>query len=362
MASKAIVSGVSKIDPPLEIPATPFVARQKSNLAVHFEDGQVAHLDPANPSSGGLAEVFDELRRMNIPAYVEVDPASNLVQRVLIPMVGTVSNVTVAPSGDAEVGIEISHGQHVLKRSHPDYAGLLALLQSAKSDGSTVVVTEDDAHEVVDVRPSPHPRMPAAPMAAPPAKPPPHAAAAGPVTPGRATELFGQMAGQTCEPKTVPPPCIPFLYPDDGCWGRAHQMCRLMITGGAQPNKIWIYGNLLVKTRNNPNCSVRWGWHVAPTLQVAVSGHTETWVVDPSLFTKPVPEATWAGVQGDPKATTAHTDASAFYRSPQGQIETDPTYSKTAQVLATYRLRLKLRSLGSDGPPPYAKCAAVPVA
>ena len=61
---------------------------------------------------------------------------------------------------------------------------------------------------------------------------------------------------------------ISWLYPDDGCWGRAHEMCRLMINAGAHPRKVWIYGKLHTLTKNNPNCFVNWGWHVAPTLCV----------------------------------------------------------------------------------------------
>lgn len=42
----------------------------------------------------------------------------------------------------------------------------------------------------------------------------------------RAQELFDLCAATTCDPLTVPPPCIPFLYPDDGCWGGAHRRFR----------------------------------------------------------------------------------------------------------------------------------------
>ena len=56
----------------------------------------------------------------------------------------------------------------------------------------------------------------------------------------RAQQVFDAMAATTCNPLTVPPPCIPFMYPDDGCWGRAHEMCRLMINMGVKPAKVWI--------------------------------------------------------------------------------------------------------------------------
>src|SRR6202008_2347296 len=111
----------------------------------------------------------------------------------------------------------------------------------------------------------------------------------GTVTPQRAGELFDLVSAQTCDPLTVPPPCIPFLYPDDGCWGRAHEMCRLMINMGLSPRKVWIdhsFGHFLhVNTKNNPQCFVEWGWHVAPTLCVRGPKFcpTQSMVIDPSL-------------------------------------------------------------------------------
>lgn len=188
------------------------------------------------------------------------------------------------------------------------------------------------------------------------------------VTPDRAQELFRLVNSRLCCPASASAPCIPFLYPDDGCWGRAHEMCRLMIAAGASPAKVWIYGNLLVHSHNKPGplgacqgCQVCWGWHVAPTLEVDTGGGVETWVVDPSLFTEAVPQATWAGVQGDPSAVLEASSADIFTRSKGGAVtSTDPTYSGTNSVLTNYRNRLKLRSAGPEGPPPYFQCMTRP--
>jgi hypothetical protein len=351
--SNVIVAGISKVDlpPPGPLPMDAAAAP----LTVHFDNGAAAKLTPANAH---LAEIIDELRRMIMPVYVEVDPASQSITRLLIPLVVNVTSVTPNSAGDVDVELEISHSRHVLRAANPNYNEILSELRNAQARGTTVVVTEDENGGIVDVRPSPHPNRPAA-LGVPRVSPQPLDLAPPSVSPQRAQELFDQMLGQSCDPKSAAAPCIPFLYPDDGCWGRAHQMSRLMIVAGAQPAKIWIYGTLKVSTRNNPNCQVRWGWHVAPTLQVASGGSTETQVVDPSLFPGPVPEKKWSGVQGDPNAVLAHTDATAFYRAPDGGIQLDPDYSQTAQVLMRYRLQLKLRSQSPAGPPPYSHCAAV---
>lgn len=183
------------------------------------------------------------------------------------------------------------------------------------------------------------------------------------VTPQRASELFELCNSKICCPASASAPCIPFEYPDDGCWGRAHEMCRLMIAAGEAPAKVWIKGNLHPSSQNKPGCVVAWGWHVAPTLQVSTSGGVQTWVIDPSLFDGPVTEAQWKQIQLDPSAVLQASSADIFYLGSflyGGADQTDPTYTQTNTVLTTYRNQLKLRSVGPDGPPPYFACMTQP--
>jgi hypothetical protein len=74
-------------------------------------------------------------------------------------------------------------------------------------------------------------------------------------------------------------------------------------------------------------------------------------VIDPSLFTTPVTEATWKGVQGDPSATLTQAGAAHFWHGGGD----DPTYSSTDYYLAYYRLQLQVRT-SQVGAPPYANC------
>jgi Glutaminase len=75
------------------------------------------------------------------------------------------------------------------------------------------------------------------------------------VTPQRAKQLFDLCRSKICCPASASAPCIPFEYPDDGCWGRAHEMCRLMILDGAQPDKVWIKGGCIRHRRTSPAAS-----------------------------------------------------------------------------------------------------------
>jgi Glutaminase len=377
----AIVSTTIRLEPPLDRGPEELL-RAEGGLSVELEGGRRVRLDPADPRSPGFARVLDGLGRQRLPVYLEVDPATEAVTRLLVPLVARVVDVRPA-EGALDVELEPSHARHLLRLGEPDSADLEQRLRQAQQEGRPVVVTEDDAHRIIDVRPfTPDPEGPPPPFRPPRRpRPAPWRRLLRPLrwigwllrwvwkwlrwpwwwfrclSPAKAQQVFNAMAATSCDPLTVPAPCIPFRYPDDGCWARAHEMCRLMINMGLSPRKVWIdhsSGSMLhVSTRNNPSCYVEWFWHVAPTLCVRgpTFFHTRPMVIDPALFTSPVTEATWKGVQGDPNATLTHTGADQFGHGGG----TDPTYSASNAILAQYRLILQSRAI-QVGPPPYANC------
>jgi hypothetical protein len=371
----AIVSSVIRFEPSLDRKAAEMV-RAKGGLSVELEGGRRVRLDAANPRSSGFAQVLDGLSKHRMPVYLEVDPSTSAITRLLIPHVSRILGMRPADEGVIDVELELSHARHNLRRSQPDFAELEKQLNEAARSGEPVIVTEDDEHNIIDVRVF----KPGA-EGAPPSFPKPGLPERIPwplswirklldwigcccwwpwcwcrcISMNKAQQVFDAMNATSCNPLTVPAPCIPFLYPDDGCWARAHEMCRLMIDKRLSPKKVWIKGTLSVSTNNNPNCHVHWGWHVAPTLCVRRRWfcRTQRMVIDPSLFTTPVSKATWKGVQGDTNASLTDSEASIYYL--WGNV-TDPTYAQTDYYLAYYRLQLQNRA-NSDGPPPYANCA-----
>jgi len=361
----AVVSTVRRVD------------RTERDVLVELEDGRRARLDAADPRTPALAGLLDSLGTQRLPVYLELAPETAVIGRVLIPRVTRVARLHQLDDGALGVELDLSHARHVVRRTASDFAALEAALREALRTSDLVVLTETDAHEIIDVRPY----VPAPDAPAPPGpRPPPDRPVRGPwlwrwvrelidriwiwrwwpwwwrrcISSTRAQQAFDAMAATSCAPLTVPAPCIPFLYPDDGCWARAHEMCRLLLGMGLSPRKVWIQGSLHTPTRNNPQCFVNWGWHVAPTLCVRGPRFFQrrTMVVDPSLFTTPVTEAAWKGVQGDPGASLTDTDASIYWLWNNG---TYPGYVDTNVQLAFYRLQLQNRAI-NVGPPPYANC------
>jgi hypothetical protein len=316
---------------------------------VAFQAGRSAQLDMTKPHAKVWASVLDSMRESNSPVYVEVDPVTSEITNLLVPLSVGVESIK-SLRRDVEVELVISHAKHFLRRDNPDFDQLLEILERARVNKTLVAVTETADHDIIDVRP-----LPGSSVTARGGEP---EAGAGPnpsvsVTLAQAQQMFNLVSPKVCCPASAAAPCIPFNYPDDGCWGRAHEMCRLMIAAGVTPNKVWIFGNLRAASQNNPNCQVLWGWHVAPTLNV----NGQTYVIDPSLFNGPVTQATWASVQGDPHPTLIPSPASTFWRNqnPSSAI-TDPSYTQTNNVLNTYRNALRVRSVSPVGPPPYPNC------
>jgi hypothetical protein len=354
----AVVGVVSRIDPPVSKSAAEMMREAPNGFTVEIEGQPSTRLYPTGRTAG-LLEVLEGLRKLRTPVYLELDPDTRAINLLLIPDVSAVDKV-YEREGRVSVLLKNSHARYELKRDSPDFEAFKETLRKAEGRDQLLVVTANDAQEIIDVRPhiGEPPRLGGGDVS-----PDLNAVRRGClwwlcyffrcVSRRRAKELFDLCAAQTCNPLTIPPPCIPFMYPDDGCWARAHEMCRLMINAGAHPKKVWIDGWLHTPTKNHPNCFVNWGWHVAPTLCVRKGWFRRSeQVIDPSLFTEPVSKATWKGVQGDPSATL--TDSSwTLYQRP---ATTDPTYALTNDRLQFYRLRLQNRSLGPSGPPPYAGC------
>lgn len=343
----ALIEGILNLSSKLEEIDAKVSGLKTDSIKISFEKGKVGYLDLKNPRGSHWGRILDRLLKEKRTVYVEIDPDTSIITQLLVPQPAMVHSLEPNKVGNIVVKLLPSHALHFILQNNPDFEDLRKKLQSAKSDKLEVLVTETrDDHEIIDVQiitDSAKRILSPSPKKSP--EPPPDP----PVTPARATELFNLMNSKTCPPPTSPAPCIPFMFPDDGCYARAHEMCRLMFAEGESPEKVWIYGSLVVQTANSPYCSVGWWYHVAPTLTVTTPTGDEKWVIDPSLCTEPKPVQDWKNLQGDPAATLEYTDATQF--GPGGT--TDPDYSLTNYYLQEKRDLLIDRCL-EYGSPPYA--------
>ncbi|MBL7545937.1 MAG: hypothetical protein JNL11_19115 [Bdellovibrionaceae bacterium] len=71
-----------------------------------------------------------------------------------------------------------------------------------------------------------------------------------------------------------------WLFPDDGCFARAALMVQKLSQWNLlPPAKVFIFGNLSVKTKNSPYGSVDWWYHVVPIIIVG----NQPIVFDPAI-------------------------------------------------------------------------------
>jgi hypothetical protein len=167
--------------------------------------------------------------------------------------------------------------------------------------------------------------------------------AGNPLTLEQATAVFDDMKSKDY---------IPFDFPDDGCYARAHEMCRLMQDQGIACGKVWIYAagypydaSLHVATPNAPGpprqSGVSWIYHVAPTVQVqGADGRPVSMVIDPSLSDQPLTEKQWQEMMGDKGSRLEHSDSTPYQRGPDNTqwagFNTDDDYNKTTDTLRRY--------------------------
>ena len=122
------------------------------------------------------------------------------------------------------------------------------------------------------------------------------------LTPKQAEDIFREMAEQKN---------IPFCYPEDGCYARAHEMTRLMEKKGIISGKIFLEGDLKVETKNTPKGYVEWWFHVVPLVAVKKGDKIVLSVIDPSIASSPLTIEEWVAKQ------TSHPEgkAEALYKT-----------------------------------------------
>lgn len=86
---------------------------------------------------------------------------------------------------------------------------------------------------------------------------------------------------------------IPFGFPEDGCYARAHEMSFQLDKQSIHTGKVFATGRFRVDNGKAAKGVITWGFHVAPFFLVDDGKVKRPWVIDPSLFYEPVTLDAW---------------------------------------------------------------------
>lgn len=171
------------------------------------------------------------------------------------------------------------------------------------------------------------------------------------VTENEAAKIFNELAANKN---------VPFDYPVDCCFSRAHSMCRAMELKGIKSNKLWYFdenwGTSAVKPSlkptkpdgspvsfpapNGTERPVAWVYHVAPIIKVVKEdGTTNDMVVDPSLSDRLLSKEEWKKIQGAPSGAYEEvTDSKAYFSNKKRKFrEEDPDMRETCGQLEKHK-------------------------
>ncbi len=139
----------------------PHVDREPSEMlgsdegvSIEIDDGSRVALDPSDQRSAGFISVIDRLRDAGRPVAFELD-AVGRIARLFVPHVSPVHRVNPLDRGVLAVDLVASHARHTLRDSNPNFATIELALREATQSGATLIITEDDGHNILDVRPFP---------------------------------------------------------------------------------------------------------------------------------------------------------------------------------------------------------------
>src|SRR3954454_16263037 len=89
----AIVANRIRFDPPLEGRDIGEAIAAEGGLNVDLGGDRRIRLDPEDRRSVGFATVLAGLATQGLPAYIEPNPATGSIERLLIPLVGRVASI-----------------------------------------------------------------------------------------------------------------------------------------------------------------------------------------------------------------------------------------------------------------------------
>jgi hypothetical protein len=327
--------------------------------SINFRNGGSALL-AVDSTASRLRSRLELLRQLNWPADVSVETTNateRFAQDVDIPVVGRVEEIRTVTEGRL-IHFDRSAAPYLLRADSPSFNVLHELFSCAQHESTLLVVSSKRRYEITNASEAESivyddndvmQKRPVDELLDDEVL-----ALLTPLAPDVASEFCRRMdtTGSCGMPGSIADDCIPFRFPDDGCFARAHRMCELFEAAGVVAGKIWIYGDALTATTSNhPQCRVTWTWHVATIVKSQETGNPV--VLDPSLFDDPTDVNTFVQTLHDPTAQIRITTMAPFIRAKDGRFIPEGVLrssgiDQTEAYLRIYREMLTTRN------PPYS--------
>lgn len=169
------------------------------------------------------------------------------------------------------------------------------------------------------------------------------------ILPGQVTELTDAQAAAVLA-DLAGDAAVPFRYPIDGCYWRAHEMSRRLTELGVASDKVFAVANdptgagLRVESPHAGDTppgrtpTVEWGWHVAPIVHVRrPTGQLVEVVLDPSMSSLPMTLDRWTGAMSGRPFQRMTVEQIAAYRAQAGDPSGFPVGADGALTVRTRR-------------------------
>ena len=119
-----------------------------------------------------------------------------------------------------------------------------------------------------------------------------------------------------------------WLFPDDGCFARAALAIQNLKTWNLPvPSKLFIFGNLTVKTKNSPTGTVSWWYHVVPIVLVG----QQPVILDPAINPEqPMLLKDWIGTMTNDLKSTKFSVCRPSTYAPSSPCSVDSASSASA--------------------------------
>jgi glutaminase-like protein len=129
------------------------------------------------------------------------------------------------------------------------------------------------------------------------------------VTPAEAMDLHEYLSKMKFVDAAGAEAPVPFHYPVDGCWGRAHMMAEAMSAMGIESERVFATSTVSGEplrvqsdfSQDQPGHRppvTEWFYHVAPIVKVRTPAGIEYFVIDPSTQATAVPVREWLATMG----------------------------------------------------------------